>query len=492
MFQLLLLSLPISSRPVSPFSAVAPFRNQIVGPPRRRQDNVPSLLLYAKKNTSKSVGSGRNWIERSFPLDVSEEVAVDPKQVIDYDLGINGESLQTGPLSGRMFQAILERSSLDTSDPEIRRALKMCALDFTAKEAVRAALKQNGLELALTPEDEEAEGLWGDVDSIRIGDSATAEIFDDWEDCVDEWTPGETFHFVVRQVPAKMAELSLDQLLAALDPDGSLKKEAEGAGMVLPVADDIVSLAQMSQENRRRVEDAPRGTDEIFEGTDSAGYRVIPASNLLSFPNEERTVMHVMDALVSHGVLIVDLEDDERVMVMARMWETAHDFFETKATQKDVPPLQDASETGSSHAKVGYANYDNGAMQFLETRRQTLPDGTGVLLPCDVVSDEAALLESFDIVASISKAVTQIAVAAATQEAGVLQGQEAVESATKVAEELLDDGRPLLGEGDNKETTVSMSPHRLCRYANNDNEGNNESVGSKEIFGAHTGKLTGH
>ena len=165
------------------------------------------------------VGSGPNWIERSFPVATDEKL--DPKRVDDYNLGVSGDSYDTGPLSKRMYEAIVSKSSVPPT-PQVLRTLKTYAMDFSAKEATRAALRENGLELTLT-DDEQDQGMWGDVDSIRLPGIAT--VYDSWEESVDDWTPGEGFSFVVRQVPAKMVELSIDQLLASLDPDGSLRRE---------------------------------------------------------------------------------------------------------------------------------------------------------------------------------------------------------------------------------------------------------------------------
>ena len=272
-------------------------------PIRSSSRTIFALWFAARRNSNnenknKVVGRGPNWIERSFAVDTTEGEKINPKQVIDYDLGLDGASWDTGPLSARMYDAMTERSSLDVAgDAEIQRALKIYALDFTAKEAVRAALKQNGLEMVLT-EDEQDEGLWGDVDSIRLANEEESVnesiIYDSWEEAVEDWTPGQSFSFVVRQVPAKMAELSLEQLLQALDPDGKLRAQADAAGMALPIEDeDIVSLQQMAQENRRRCDRAPRdgddddetGTDSTtaavpYEGTDAAGYRVLAAQDL--------------------------------------------------------------------------------------------------------------------------------------------------------------------------------------------------------------------
>lgn len=428
------------------------------------------------------VGQGPNFIERSFPLNDNENV--DPKKVDDYNLGIDGVQFQVGQLSKRMYDAITSRSSLNTADPEIQRALKICTMDFTAKEAVKAALTTNGLELVLNEEEQDVE-MWGSVDSIRLLDSqdtrklSQTEMYDSWEDCVDQWTPGQPFHFVVRNVPAKMRELTLDELLQALDPDGSLRGQAKDAGMAMP-DEPMNSLDALANENVRRTEMAPReASEEPFSGLDKRGYRVLSALDLTEKYSTEAVIMHVMDAFVNHGCLLVELSSSqaERVSVM---WKSAQEFFQ-RSDKESIGGMATVEETGSQHAKVGYACYDEGDMEFLETRW----DRQGNLLPEEArkMIDIESMRDTFDIVADIARSVTTIAVAASTTESGALGLNEAFAAATLLSDELLDARLPLQSQITNSEGHVSMSPHRLCRYSN-EKQGTN--VTTREVFGAHT------
>lgn len=464
-------------------------------------------LSASSKQNDGQVGSGPNWIERSFPVDVTEADKVDPKKVEDYNLGIDGVSLQVGPLSRRMYDAIVSRSSIPLVTPDVQRAYKLYAMDFTAKEAVRAALKQNGLELVLS-EDEQDEGLWADVDTIRLldeGGDPLPTIYDSWEDAADKWTPGQAFHFVARQVPAKMRELTMDELLQALDPDGALRQQAKEAGMRLP-DDELASVRDLADENVRRVERAPRGAVEAkdaFAGdVKSRGYQPIRASDLLydsmnaDGTENQRTLMHVMDALVSHGCLVVDLTDAgttfAKFQIMGRMWATAGSFFAQAAdAAAELPGLTTAHETGSHHAKVGFASYDHGNLQFLETRLTR----SGELIPQEVramFSEEGcqALQDAFRVVAQIGKDVVRIAAAASILEAEALKASAASDAALLLANELVDDGQPLRSDIAHSEGSVSMSPHRLCRYSNQPvnvtAEGGTGSSTTREVFGAHT------
>jgi len=273
-----------SSFGFQPITAVRPRKN--------------SLLLTSRnaKYEDGQVGQGPNWIEKSFPVETDEKIST--KKVEDYNLGISGQAFQTGPLSKRMFDTIVSKTSLDMSD-EIRQAFTLYSMDFTAKEATRAALSQNGLEMVLL-EEEEDQGMWGDVEAVRLYDEKTGialdTLYDSLEDAVPTWTPGQPFDFVVRQVPAKIKELSVQELLQALDPDGALREEAKslkgdsGATpdeeALLSIFDDdaIASLGDLATYNVQRVEKAPQKATvegEAFAGGMSRGYSVIQRSDLL-------------------------------------------------------------------------------------------------------------------------------------------------------------------------------------------------------------------
>jgi hypothetical protein len=182
--------------------------------------------VSGKSNDDGEVGKGDNWIEKSFP--VATEEGVDIQKVEDYNLGISGAAFQIGPLGKRMFEAIVSKTPVDISD-EILQTLTLYAMDYSCKEVARAALEQNGLQMVLQ-EEEEDQGMWGDVEAIRLYDAKTGmkihKLYDSLEDAVHNWVPGQPFDFVVFQVPAKVRELSAEELLQALDPNGKLREEA--------------------------------------------------------------------------------------------------------------------------------------------------------------------------------------------------------------------------------------------------------------------------
>ena len=254
----------------------------------------PIVLLRMSSNEDGESEKGNNWMEKSFPVSTSDDFGA--RKVEDYNLGISGKDFQTGPLGARMYEAMISRAPLELSD-EIRQAYLLYAMDFTAKEATKAALSENGFEMVLK-EEEEDQGMWGITDAVRLYSTSGEKIntlYNSIEEAVTDWTPGQTFDFVVRQVPAKLKEMSLDELVQALDPDGALREEAKEArgddegelddeALLSAIDDGISSLAEMATDNVRRTEEAPRGStdaENAFSGYDNRGYRIIKRSDLL-------------------------------------------------------------------------------------------------------------------------------------------------------------------------------------------------------------------
>ncbi len=250
-----------------------------------------------------------------------------------------------------------------------------------------------------------------------------------------------------------------------------------------------------------------------------------------------------MDSLANHGCLIVDLTDGdtftEDAAIMSKMWETTSLFFENVMTDEtirnSVPPMKEAEGVGSSHAMVGFASFKDGDNQFLETRVRR---SDGALLPSEtrtIVGEAGArsLVDAFHIMAEVGKDIVRIATAASSVDANAFaasgsssiilsRGEEgspsiaglsfeeasisgfvdeesnpsqedmkrakmlASNAALLLAEELIDDGKPLLSnEIKHNEGPVSMSPHRMCRYSNS-NKSSTIKERISEVFGAHT------
>lgn len=231
-------------------------------------------------------GKELNWMDRRVPLDMEnnkEEAIRRIGEPEEYDIGISGVSFQTGPLSTQIYEAMMSRQDKDLMSDELKKAYQVYALDFTAKEATRTALKQNGFDAQF--QDEDMDG-WGTVDSVQLLDPAgqpVGPLFDNWNRAVDQWTPGQGFNFVAREVRAKLKEIALQEVLDSLDPDGSLRETALGAGMSIP-SEDLQSLTDLANEVKRRCEEAPRGSstaEDVYKGDQRRGYAAIPRSELL-------------------------------------------------------------------------------------------------------------------------------------------------------------------------------------------------------------------
>lgn len=165
---------------------------------------LPSTTLFLETKFG-VVTRELNWMERTAPL------GTDSQDLEEYNLGLSGIHWDVGPQSLKIYESMkqssahLEMAGAATTNM-ILRSLKMYALEFAAKEAVKVALCQNGLKL-VKREDEEDTGRWADVSYIQLLDEETEEpigqTYDSFEDVVDDWTPGQPFAFVAKNVPAK-------------------------------------------------------------------------------------------------------------------------------------------------------------------------------------------------------------------------------------------------------------------------------------------------
>eukprot|EP00579_Thalassiosira_antarctica_P029791 CAMPEP_0202030562 /NCGR_PEP_ID=MMETSP0905-20130828/64560_1 /ASSEMBLY_ACC=CAM_ASM_000554 /TAXON_ID=420261 /ORGANISM="Thalassiosira antarctica, Strain CCMP982" /LENGTH=711 /DNA_ID=CAMNT_0048594365 /DNA_START=66 /DNA_END=2198 /DNA_ORIENTATION=+ len=361
------------------------------------------------------------------------------------------------------------------------------------------------------------------------------------------WEPGEGFNFVVREVPGRKKAMDLEALLKALDPDGTMWEEAKEKGIMMPGDDVSSLKELGNDCEQRVKSAPLEATDEFnaFRGGTTKGYNVMSRSALLKGnrnadgTENQKTLMHVMDSLCNHGCLIVDMTDEDTATndatKMSKMWETTTAFFDKVINDENavntIPPMQQAEGVGSSHAMVGFASFKDGENQFLETR---IRRSDGALLPeetSSIVGEDGAksMVDAFNVMSEIGKDIVRIATAASSAEAdafltaGSVVSQEeegspsiaglsfeeasvsgiveeeggdpsegdiqraeilASDAAILLTEEIMDDGKPLQGgEIEHNEGPVSMSPHRMCRYSNNDKSSKKKA---SEIFGAHT------
>ena len=208
-----------------------------------------------------------------------------------------------------------------------------------------------------------------------------------------------------------------------------------------------------------------------------------------------------MEALESHTYLVVDLGDPSSsdtntpnpTNTLHDMWKSIEAFFSVPNRSEITPPMEVVPDAGSRHAVFGYATYDDDAMQFLETRMLRFSE-TNDILPSqikDMIGENAvqSLTQAFHVLSKIGKDIVTIATAAATQEANAYtpnyNDDDAVDAAILMTNDLLDDGT---SQSNTKEmdTTVSMSPHRMCRYTSKSTSSTDDDKKGEEIFGAHT------
>jgi hypothetical protein len=246
-------------------------------------------------------------------------------------------------------------------------------------------------------------------------------------------------------------------------------------------------------------------------------------------------LMHVMDALVSHTCLVVDLTDGGTkfgdALILSKMWDNASNFFETVGSSdevlKSLPGMRAAEGAGSPHAMAGFASYGDGSMQFLETRVER--DGRNIvpLEITEIMSQEGVqnMVGAFDVLCQVGKDIVRVAVAASNMEYDAFLGQSSdaeeesdfpmisgltfddteiagiadvdsegnyadaarlsSEAAMLLADELIDDGKVRADNID--QGSISMSPHRICRYEGKTSSDDKKTDSKlKETFGAHT------
>lgn len=532
------------------------------------EDNNPLAeedgMLTTDENNNIETIINNNWMKRSSsidfnPADLSQTNTNGIEdETIYMDIGINGLTFGTGDLSKRMHGALMKVASTKFGNnndipSDLINVYLLYAMDTSAKEAVKVAMDSNGYVLNLgDEEDMQDEGSWGQIDQVVLLDSITNEpivgedgssSYTSFMDAITKggWEPGDSYSFIVREVPSRKKAMDLEALLKALDPDGTLWEEAKEQGLLLP-GDEITSLKELGVDCEQRVKSAPFETSDeknVFSGGESKGYNVISRKQLMKSSmnsdgtENQKTLLHVMDSLANHGCLIVDLsnedESTEDVITMSNMWDATSNFFDKADNESaNLPPMQQAEGVGSSHAMVGFASFKDGDNQFLETR---IRRSDGVLLPeetSSIIGEDGvqSMVDAFSIMSGVGKDIVRIATAASSVEAdafvtagsvisedtvdspsiaglsfedvsGVVEESDepseedirrakvlASDAAVLLTEEIMDDGKPLLSEDiEHDEGDVSMSPHRMCRYSNNNSD--NKKAAS-EIFGAHT------
>jgi hypothetical protein len=507
--------------------------------------------------------ANNNWVKPSIPsaaIDLVEDFVVaddnavsweedtDAPTVLRYDVGICGALMQTGRLSMKIYQALQSKLGDDNDDT----ALRQMTLEFTALQVLQVVLQQSGLvvssEQDTTGTNNTSGGTTpgsalstisylagGVVESMRLAmpnedddDEEAALLPMTWPSfdaavtsSEHTWTPGRDFGLIVRNVPVQRIVLSVPELLASMDPDGTLASQAKHslAGNAAAAAEnddnsmesidmdeDPASLADLVAWNRYRVESAPLAVDSartVYTGrVNVTSYRPIHAQSLLTttrVTDNATTVRHVMSALVSHGCLLVDVTnggtDWDQARTLHRMWQSVSALFDHVDTAETfgLPGLHTVADAvgGGAHAKLGFASLQNGALQCLETRKSR---ANGTVLPAQLSTvlgpdGSQALSEAFDVIVDLCRPVIQVVVAASLVEAGVTATyDEANVYAADLVREALDNGQALSSTNDeivlDNQGSMSMSPHRLCRYTNTDqNDDDNDETNDEILFG---------
>mmetsp|Transcript_9364 Transcript_9364/g.13751 ORF Transcript_9364/g.13751 Transcript_9364/m.13751 type:complete len:508 (+) Transcript_9364:84-1607(+) len=348
--------------------------------------------------------------------------------------------------------------------------------------------------------------------------------------------------------------MDISDVLSKLDPDGALRGEAKDKGITLP-DEDVASLKDLGKDCDRRTKLAPYETEDdaaVYKGDGTKGYATIQISDLLQESGNadgtenDATLMHVMDALVSHSCLIVDVTDGGTSFAdaykLSNMWNTCSKFFDTIQGDdeliRSLPGMKTAEGAGSPHAVTGFSSYDDRSMQFMETRIVRASDESDNTNERTIVPDEAVkvidvggvndMVSAFDVMYGVGKDICRVAVAAANMEYGAFVGMDdssdedtqgggsdlpfisgltfdeteiagiqdedgdfvvsarlSSAAAATMADELIDDGK--FNSRNPDQGGINMSPHRLCRYEGK-KKGGDEKYESKsqETFGAHT------
>jgi len=505
-------------------SSNRPFSLFLEAKKRKKNTNININDMEDIDEEEGSSTSSPAWIERCLPMDMGEEEGEEGdeeenisssaspssrpvqqiQEVYDYNLGVSGFAFETGPLSRRFFDAIMSKNQFDDNmSKDMEQSLAVIAMEYTAKEATKAALKQNGLEMAI--DDEDDDDMWGMVDTIQLLTDFTNDPigtpFDSCEEAVKkQWTPGTPFSFVVRVVPARTRDIGLEELLEAMDPDGSLREEAKAKNIDIPT-EEITTLEQLTKDGKRRAEMSPPRNPKVddandataFAGLDQRGYRPIfrrdlSVDKLNGDGTEDQTcLMHVMDALATHSALVVDLTDGgtnfDLAQKMSSIWDTSDALF----AEKGGPQLLETRWSQSSDSS-------NSASLLLPKEME------GILDPGSTV----ALKDSFDMVCEVGKDVVRIATAASSEAAyGFIEDTfvsmndapseddeaanavQASKAALRMVNEVIDDGKPLeVRMDDDDESTISASSHRFCQYTAATDK--TDTKQQSELFGATT------
>lgn len=546
-----------SGRRVSTATFLARYRPDSNKPPPPPKKNGDFSLSGSE--------SERNWIEKSSPTGTDSDVD-------EYTLKLHGPTFQVGPLSLRIYNALMENAAKrfqgDKIPPELIPVYKAYAMDMTCREATKAALKHNRLKMvesAANAEGASMPGEWGNVEHVEILSSSQTTQTDDniipedleivatlesIQEAVssEKWSPGQAFNFVVRNVKAKLPELTLKDLMKTLnmqdmakemgvdiddmdieigeddddeddeDEDNDVQAEisSQDLSKVNYTPMEVNSLAELRQDCENRCNAVPISAAAIgFAGGSERGY------DILTLEKVQADWTRLFNAWEKHGFAIIDLgSDTPEEQKLAKMWKVAENFFSTITTNKDMEaavPKMEAVDDGSQNSVVGYASYDNGAMLFLETRllrkqndEELLPKEVATIIGYDGVE---CIKSAQRVLIDVGREVARVAVASCLIEeakkgddkekeltpslSGIALGmdsplapnneEKAFASATLIIDSLMDHGR---STGEELASEVVKADAEISssphRLCRYEDNGKNPSASATEVFGAHT------
>lgn len=337
-----------------------------------------------------------------------------------YDIAVSGITFQTDILSQKYYNAIISNPKFSTllalknddsnnndsnnndtnkeSDENmisLQNEIQKIVWIMTTKDTINAILKQNGMEISIKDDiNNDKNPIYNlPIDLIRIrqitnndDDNMIITPYMSYNEFLNVWKPGMIYDFIIRNVSCGMKELSMEEILDALDPNGIYHKQANDAGIALPTgkpttstkssttksnnniennSNDILnsknsnddnsietvgdlidsyydeyemSIEKMVQYNKERATNTPMEVVNVNDTNNIVNidkYKVIHVSQLYQWINDnensasssdvvttDKTLRHIMNAFVNDGCLIVDISNDTLSLSLSSHIET--------------------------------------------------------------------------------------------------------------------------------------------------------------------------
>jgi hypothetical protein len=381
-----------------------------------------------------------------------------------YQIRIDGAPFQTGAWTARIARQLSQSSLLLSTSTTISQStdlwIRHMALTVTTQQAIETLVEASQGQIVHTST---ATDFWLLDDLHTPMYTYQGRTYTSIHDLAVVYTCGNDFDVIVSNIAVQSTEstttsesnsntLSVDDMMELLDPEGTLRQQAAQAGMALPDEDTLKDIAL---DNQQRAHQAPRAIPEPdlndyqqryrFDTTNShtttTTYRVLSGADLLhrlyTVPDSSHSKLpdmwkHVMQGLVLHGYVLVDISDmNEAASTMARLWQDMESLFAASSNATHMPLTK---VPDMPHAMLGYASYPG--MQFWETRMERATEIVRPPLPVPLNAVLADVLRN--VTAPLAQAVVTSAVAASSVEAQALSTVEAWQAARQLAHTLVD------------------------------------------------------